>query len=301
VTWLITGATGLLGANALVEEATGADAIGTARRVPAGADAVLPVDLADPAQRAGLVDRAGASAVFHTAAISTIEAAERDPELADEVNVRASADLAAQAAAAGSSFVYISTDAVFDGERGGYREDDVPDPRSVYGRTKLAGERAVLDAHPGALVARVNFYGWSPSGRRSLAEFFHSALVAGEQVNGFEDQVVSTMYAGHLVQAITDLVAAGASGLVHVASGEPVSKLRFGRLVAEGFGIDPELVRPARSADHLEHPRGSRLALDTAKMESLLGRPAPTQREGVAQLVADWHGGRPAAVAAFRG
>jgi len=299
--WLVTGVSGLLGSNAALDLSGGHRVVGAARSVVEGTPVeVVATDLADPASRAGLIDRAGADAVFHAAAVSTIEAAQRDPGLAHEVNVVASGDLAAQAAEAGAAFVYISTDAVFDGTRGGYREDDVPDPQSVYGRTKLLGEKAVLEAHPGALVARVNFYGWSPSGRRSLAEFFYGALARDEQVNGFEDQVVSTLYAGSLIESLVALLDAGASGVVHVASPEPTTKFAFGRRLAEAFGYDPGLVRPARSTDHLELPRGSRLDLDTAKMESLLGHPADGQQAGIDRLVRDHAASRPAALRAFR-
>jgi dTDP-4-dehydrorhamnose reductase len=203
MSWLVTGVTGLLGANAATSLSdAGARVVGVARSIPAvsGLD-VLPVDLSSVSARAGLVDRAGCDVVLHTAAVSSIEACERDPAAARELNTVAAADLAAQAARAGAAFVHISTDAVFDGERGGYREDDPVSPQSVYGRTKADAERAVLDANPSALVARVNFYGWSPTGRRSLLEFFARALSAGSTVRGFTDVRVSTLYVADLVDA----------------------------------------------------------------------------------------------------
>jgi dTDP-4-dehydrorhamnose reductase len=299
--WLVTGVSGLLGSNAAVELGAGHRVVGSAR-IPSEAPPVevIGADLTDPVSRSGLVTRAGADAVLHAAAVSTIEDADRDPALAHEVNVVASADLARQASESGAAFVYISTDAVFDGARGGYTEDDVPAPQSVYGRTKLDGERAVLDSYPGAMVARVNFYGWSPSGRRSLAEFFYRALSRGEPVNGFDDQVVSTLYAGALVESLAALVDAGASGIVHVASPEPTTKYAFAQRLAESFGYDPDLVVRARSTDHLELPRGTRLDLDTAKMESLLGHPADGQQASIDRLVRDREAGRPAALRAFR-
>ncbi|HEX7835061.1 MAG TPA: sugar nucleotide-binding protein [Pseudolysinimonas sp.] len=299
--WLITGAAGLLGANAALELSASGGVTGVARTVPAHAPVpFLAADLSRAGDRAGLVERSGADVVLHAAAISTIEQSDRDPALAHEVNVVASADLAAQAREGGRGFVYISTDAVFDGTRGAYAEQDAASPQSVYGRTKLDGEQAVLDAHPGALVARINFYGWSPSGRRSLAEFFYRSLSAGEPVNGFDDQVVSTLYVGYLVEAIRDLVAAGASGVVHVASGEPTTKFAFGQRLASAFGFDPELVRAARSDEHLAHRRGSRLDLDTAKMEGLLGRPSIGQQQSIDRLVADRDAGRALDVESFR-
>ena len=299
--WLITGASGLLGGNAALDLSATGSVVGAARTAPADSPVpFLAVDLADAADRAGLVERSGASAVIHAAALSSIEAAENDPVLAHEVNVTASADLAAQAAALGARFVYISTDAVFDGTSGGYDEQSEPSPTTEYGRTKLAGERAVLEANPDALVARVNFYGWSPSGRRSLAEYFHSRLTAGQEAPGFTDVTVSTMYVGHLVASLAALVDVGATGLVHVVSSEATTKFDFGRRLARTLGLDEGLVTPGASSDHLAIQRGARLDLRTDRMNGLLGATAPGQQEGMDRLASDLLSGRVAAVARFQ-
>jgi dTDP-4-dehydrorhamnose reductase len=298
--WLITGATGLLGGNAAEQLSSNHDVTGVSRTVPTSVPVpFVGADISTAIGRDGLIDRTQPSVVLHSAAISSIEECAADPELAWEVNVAASADLAAQAARAQAAFVYISTDAVFDGSKGGYTERDEPTPNTDYGRTKLAGERAVLEANPDALVARVNFYGWSPTGRRSLAEFFHTRLARGERVNGFTDTVVSTLYVGDLVNSIEQLVAARASGIVNVVSSEPTSKFDYGRALAAGFGFDPELVQPALSTDFLSVKRGSRLDLDTSKIFGLLGQAPANQQQGIDHLVADYVAGRPAAVGAY--
>src|SRR5690606_37403985 len=103
--WLVTGGTGLLGANALIDLRQGVRAVGAARNVPEDADAVgefVRVDLSSPADRRGLVARTGVDHVLHTAAIATIEGCEADPDAAYELNVRASEDLAAQAYSEGA-------------------------------------------------------------------------------------------------------------------------------------------------------------------------------------------------------
>jgi len=299
-TWLITGASGLLGGNAALGLAEDHDVVGAARGVPAESPIpFLGVDLGDAASRRDLVARSAASVVLHSAALSSIEACERDPALAHELNVVASADLAAQAAAAGSRFVHISTDAVFDGSQGDYTEESEPSPTTEYGRSKLAGERAVLEANPDALVARVNFYGWSPSGTRSLAEFFRNRLAAGEEAPGFTDVTVSTLYVADLVDALASLVAVEATGVVNVVSGEPTSKYDFGRRLARTLGFDESLVTPATSSQHLAIQRGARLDLRTERMSALLGRAAPGQQQGMDRLAADWSAGRATAVARF--
>lgn len=300
-TWLVTGATGLLGSNAAVQLKLAHKVVGVARSVPTISPiAALSVDLSDERARKGLVERAEADVVLHSAAISSISACEEDPKLAYEVNVAASADIAGQARACGARFVYISSDAVFSGESGGYSESDEPSPTTEYGRSKLAGERAVLEVNPDALIARVNFYGWSPDGRRSLAEFFYHRLQDGQQVPGFNDVKVSTLYVGHLVELLEALVNLRAKGLFNVVSSEPTSKYEFGRRLARTFGFAEELVFSAQSSDHLAIKRGSRLNLSTDKVESLLGAAPAGQQEGMDRLLADRRSGRVQAVASFR-
>lgn len=300
-TWLVTGATGLLGSNAAVQLQNDYGVVGAARVAPVSSPLpFISVDLSDVRDRAGLVKKAEAKVVLHSAAISSINACEQDPALAHEVNVAASADLAKQAHDSGAKFIYISTDAVFDGERGGYSEADEPSPSSEYGRTKLAGEYAVLEANPEALVARVNFYGWSPTGQRSLAEFFYHRLERGERVPGFDDVVVSTLYVGYLVQLLEKLVNQGAHGVVNVVSSEPTSKYEFGRRLAKNFGFDDGAVYRAQSTDHLAIKRGSRINLSTDRITALLGSAPPDQQSGMDRLLADHRRGQINAVASFR-
>ncbi len=286
--WLVTGATGLLGANvALDVAAAGMPVLGIARSTPEAAPVGFrAANLMDRLARRDLIESTQASVVVHCAAMASHELCEAHPDSAEELNVHASADLAAQAFGAGAKFVYISTDAVFDGVRGGYSELDSTNPTSVYGRTKLAGERAVLAANPDALVLRVNFYGWSPSGKRSLAEFFWNAFESGRGVFGFSDVTVSTMYVGHLTQRIIGLVKEDARGVFHVTNDEAITKLDFARLVATVAGFDTELITPKLSTDVLQLARGANLSLDTSKVRAVLGD-FYSQFDGVTALVAD--------------
>lgn len=292
--WLVTGATGLLGGNALESLRRSGPVVGVARSVPLHCPLpFISADLSDAQARSGLVAKTGATAVLHAAALASIEACEADPGLAHRLNVLAAADLASQARDEGAAFIYVSTDAVFDGTRGGYSEVDPTSPVSEYGRSKLRGEEAVLAANPDSLVARVNFYGWSPSGTRSLAEFFVTRLRDGLATPGFTDVVVSTLHVGYLVESLVALVAAGARGIVHVASSESTSKYDFGRRLADLFGFPADLVRAARSADHLAHRRGSDLSLDTTLAASHLGVPLPDQQAGLERLLAEYRASVP--------
>ena len=298
--WLVTGATGLLGANCL--RLLDGGVFATARSLPPVLDVPalgVALDLTDPAARRGLVVRSGASTVLHTAAVATIEGCENDPDLAFELNVRAAADLASQAHDAGVGFIHVSTDAVFDGRDGGYTESSTPNPQTVYARTKLEAEHAVLDAHPGALVARVNFYGWSSTGRRGLAEFFYNRLCQGQVTPGFDDQRVSTLQVAHLVESLVAIESRWRGGLVHVVSSESVTKYEFGVGLASALGLRAELVERAHQADHLGTVRGSQLNLDTSLAASILGHPMPDQASGFERLRTEFDEGVPAAIRAY--
>lgn len=282
--WLITGASGFLGANAGLWLRDRAHRTGLARSPVAAAlfDDVLPVDLLDDAALIRAVETSRPDVILHCAALASHELCERDPGLAERMNADATRTLAQAAAAVGAIFVYISTDSVFDGARGGYAETDAPAPFSVYGTTKLLGEKATQDVDVASLIVRTNFFGWSPTGSRSILEFFTNALRAEHQVPGYTDFVVTSIYVRHLVAIVHELVVTGRRGLVHVASSDALSKFDFGRAVASQFGLSPELVVPTTApAPHDSPSRARDLSLATRLLAGWLGSPPATQLEGL--------------------
>jgi dTDP-4-dehydrorhamnose reductase len=212
------------------------------------------------------------------------EACEQDPSHASRINAEATGVLAKAAAAADARFVYISTDAVFNGERGNYSEEDTPSPASVYGQTKLLGEqRAAVEAD--ALIVRTNFFGWSPSGTRSILEFFVNELSKGNTVRGFTDFTTTSAYAQVLAESIAELVAKQKTGVFHLTSPEALTKYEFGVAVAEEFDLDPSLITPTRADIH--PPRNGNISLDVSKVMEVLNTPLLSQREGIARAHAD--------------
>ena len=182
--------------------------------------------------------------VVNCVALADVDACERDPVLADALNHRLPQRLAASAAASGARLVHVSSDAVFDGRSSPYREHDEPSPINEYGRSKLAGERAVAASDARALIARTNIVGWSPSGTRSLLEYFHGRLSRGERAPGFVDIYFRPLPVHWFWPACERLLADGAGGLVHITGPELLSKYDFGRRVAIAFDLDPDLVEP---------------------------------------------------------
>lgn len=289
-TWLVTGAAGFLGSNAGVFLRTRAKAVGQVRTAasPSLYAQLLPVDLRDREAAGVLVRELRPDIVLHAAAVSGHEQVDTDRAQAEAVNVHATSAIAQACDFVGARMIYISTDAVFSGATGGYREEDPPEPFSWYGETKLRGEQAVRDALADHLVVRTNFFGWSRSGRASVLEFFVNSLRAGTGVRGYPDFVVTSIYAQALLQTIWELNELAATGTVHVASSDARSKYEFGMLVAERFGLDSGLIaRLGPDPDAHTTSRARDLSLSTARAASLLGHPLQTQAEGVAQAAGD--------------
>ena len=285
-TWLVTGATGFLGANlGLSLEAHGHRiALTRSGTTPQHYDTAIAGDLVDVEAWIPRVADVRPDVIVHTAAIAAHHVCEQDPGLAQRINAEATGALAAAAEQVGSAFVYISTDAVFDGKRGHYCEEDAPSPTSVYGRTKLAGEHLAQHATD-ALVIRTNFFGWSPSGRRSILEFFVNELSSGHRVKGFTDFRTTSAYVQNLASTIRDLVDRDHGGVFHVTSREVLTKYEFGLAVAHEFHLDSTLITPTQADIH--PPRKGDISLDVSKVEEALCRPLPTQVEGIAQAHAD--------------
>jgi dTDP-4-dehydrorhamnose reductase len=288
--WLVTGAGGFFGANAGAFLNDRAHAVGAYRRLPSASSfhRAIGLDLTSESSIHEAVTATRPDVILHAAAMASHESCETDPALARLVNVDATAYLARASAEVGATFVYLSTDAVFDGTRGSYTERDTTNPFSVYGETKLLGEGAALAAHDDVVVARTNFFGWSPTGTRSILEFFVNALRSGQQVPGYTDFVVSSIYVQDLLTAIYDLVDSDRRGVIHLGAANALSKYEFGVQVASQFGLDAELISPvAAAAGGHATSRARDLSLDTSLLESLLGWTVPTQEVGLASAYDD--------------
>jgi dTDP-4-dehydrorhamnose reductase len=242
---------------------------------------VLNVDLLDENAIGELIEQVRPEWVIHCAALADLEACERDPELARRINSEVPGILAETCREGGARhkpvrFLHVSTDAVFDGVKGNYVETDAPNPLSVYAATKLAGERAVATADPDALVARVNLFGFSPGGNRSLGEFFLYNFIKGNPLKGFTDVYFCPLLVNDIAGIFFRMLELELSGLYHVFSSECVSKYDFGTRIAERFGLDAGLIAPISVNDFgLAVARSPNLTMVVHRLSTALGEPLP--------------------------
>ena len=296
---LVVGAGGLVGSN-VVREATarGWTVAGTYRSERPQFDAPLfRLDVRDADRARSLVDRTDPELVVNCAAMTDVDGCERDPERARAVNADAPATLAAACRERGVRFVHLSTDYVFDGEAGApYDESATPDPGQAYGRSKLAGERAVERRHDASLIVRLSFVygvhrGRSESTLTGFPAWVRDRLRGGESVPLYTDQRITPTRAAHAAGTVLDLVREAASGTYHVACRSCVTPYEFGDAVRERVGVPVELLGRASLDDAdrpAARPRETCLAVD--RVESRLGRFQPSLADDLDALN-PWLGG----------
>jgi dTDP-4-dehydrorhamnose reductase len=248
-----------------------------------------------------VLDQARPDWLIHCAAIADLEACEENPELARRLNADLPSALAKACLTRGIHMVQVSTDAVFDGTKSGvYTEEDAPHAVNVYSQTKLEAERAVLESNAEAIVVRVNFYGWSLGGRRSLAEFFFNNLTNNKSMSGYTDVIFCPMHVTHLAQTLLEMLSKGLRGLYHAVGPQPMSKYQFGVEIARKFGLnDSEISPKSILVSSLVARRAHNLYLSVDKLSTDLGQPLPSFSTGLDLFYQQFQEGYPQKLRSF--
>jgi dTDP-4-dehydrorhamnose reductase len=282
---MVTGASGLLGANLVLQfQQRGKDVIAIYHQHKIVAHGVksLRADLTEKRAVDDLLERLRPGWIIHCAALTDVDWCEEHPAEAHRVNVQMSRNLAVAAGQVSASLVYISTDSVFDGKRGHYSEADIPAPVNTYAGSKLEGEKAVQDELGRSLVIRTNIYGWNMQARQSLAEWVLARLGSGQRVPGFHDVVFTPILVNDLGEIILDMMKQALTGLYHVAGSQACSKYEFALRVADTFSLERQLIQSVSIKDsHLKAPRPGNTSLQTNKVSQALGRPMPDLKSGL--------------------
>lgn len=223
--------------------------------------------------------------IFHFAAMTSVDGCEREPQRAAETNVVGSFNVAAAARRAGALLVALSTDYVFDGEKGEpYDERDRPNPLSFYAWTKYAGERAAQAVGPELLIIRT---AWVFGAGNDFVSTAVRRLRSGEEVGAIVDQVGSPTHVAHLAERLLPLVASAARGVVHLAGPEATTwhdvlarAQRLGGLPGEVLEQKAdELGRPA--------PRPPNSALSSVVLPGTDLPPMPPLDEAIGRVLSD--------------
>ncbi len=231
------------------------------------------------------IERLRPDVIMHFAAMTAVDACEAEPGRAAETNVLGSFNVAAAAQRTGAAVVALSTDYVFDGEKGEpYDEEDRPAPMSTYARTKLAGEWAARAAGPELVVVRT---AWVFGTGKDFVSNAVRALGAGREVGGIVDRIGSPTHVAHLAERLLPVVESGVRGVVHLAGPEAttwhdvlVRAKRLGDLPGEVLEQkEDELDRAAR--------RPANSSLTSAVLRGTPVPPMPPLDDAIRRVLAD--------------
>jgi dTDP-4-dehydrorhamnose reductase len=206
----------------------------------------LSLDVTNPHQVSAIINAHQPKAILHLAAITDMDQCETEPVWADLVNHQGTMNMAIVAEEVGAKMVYISTNAVFDGSKAGsYLENDYPNPRNYYGRTKLAGEVAVQLNSSNFLIVRSSWiFGGGPEKDKKFVGKIVKKLL-DPKVNDIEainDRRGTPTYAKDLVAAVRELIPGDTKGIVHVANYGICTRYDMVLEIAKFFGINKRII-----------------------------------------------------------
>jgi dTDP-4-dehydrorhamnose reductase len=243
------------------------------------------MDITDKDQVSSVFQQVRPEVVVLPAAFTDVDACETDRKQAFAVNVRGTKKVAQVAEKHHARLVYLSTDYVFNGHTGNYKEDDLVDPLNYYGKTKLLGEEQVKAWCSEYLICRTSVvYGVN---KANFALWLVDNLQKEKNVRIVDDQWVSCTYNKDLAEQIRALVTQNATGVFHTAGGERISRYDFSCRLAEVFGFDVGLIEPVRLQDFnwvAQRPRDS--SLDVTKV-SKFKKPL-TVNESLTRFFNEW-------------
>ena len=262
--------------------------------VPAGASLVAPpeaeFDLGNAGHLAHWLEAVRPDVVFNAAAYTAVDQAENDADTALFVNAECVGRLAAAARHAGARLVHVSTDFVFDGRSGRpYTPDDTPNPLSVYGRTKLAGEVTALQAAPDTLIVRTAWV-YAEAGRNFVHTMLH-LMRERDAVSVVGDQIGTPTYVRNLASALWQLAGQKACGIYHFTDAGVASWYDFALAIqeealAQGLLDRRARILPIATADYpTPAVRPSYSVLDKAKTWAALGNTGQHWREALRQML----------------
>lgn len=285
---LITGGTGLLG-KALVETAKedceiAVTHLGNCDLKDTDRVKYRVLDVRDEKRNAGFCEEFRPDITIHMAGVGSPDYAEKHKEEAREINIGGTHTILRNCEKFRSAFIYISSNAVYDGDNAPYREDDEANPINYYGRIKLEGEKISRKSAVRCSVIRpILLYGWNhPGGRQNIVTYALSRLKRGEKVFAYNDVFANPIFAPRCADAIWKIIEEEKYETFNIAGKDTVSIYELIKSAAKAFDFDHGLVVPVQQGFFKELVRRPKdTSYNTAKMRDVLGIMPVSVEEGL--------------------
>ncbi|MCX8153881.1 MAG: dTDP-4-dehydrorhamnose reductase [Candidatus Bathyarchaeota archaeon] len=268
---LVTGASGLLG-HQIVAKALekGFDVYSAYKENIASLGKLVKIDLTYQSLVWKTLAIIKPQVIIHAAAYTDVDGCEINKELAFKANAEATKHLAVAAAKFGAHLIYVSTDYVFNGEKGLYTEDEETNPINYYGYTKLKGEYYVEQYAKSWCIARPSvIYGWSHTRKLNFATWIINNLKNNREINVLVDQYVSPTFNTNLAEMLLEIAEKRINGKLHTAGASRVSRYEFALKCADTFNLRTDLIKPAKIEEmswKAKRPRDSSLNVSNAEV-----------------------------------
>ena len=270
---LVLGGSGLVGSSFINTSKTDYDIIFSynTNKIKIPNTQSFQIDLFDNDKIKKIIENYNPDIVLHTIAHSSVDLCETDHNVADRLHVDATNQIANTCASVNSKLIFLSTDAVFEGQLNKkYSETDIPNPINYYGKTKLEAEKIVLNASPNNVVLRTSvIYGWHEKSR--FTNWILDYLKHGKSVDPFSDQFNTPTLIDDLVKVILKIIDKNISGLYHATGKTCLNRYQFAILLAKRFSYDVSLVHSVTKLEKKQNaPRPISTCLDSIKLENTL-------------------------------
>ena len=264
--------TGLLGSRIVEIASDEFEIVNTYNKIPVDLQSTVShqLDITNQKMTFGMIKEVNPDYIIHTAAITSVDYCETHGNEAYSVNVTGTRNVAKASDEIGAKLVYVSTDYVFDGAKGMYREEDMTNPINHYGKTKLEGEDVVESTCNDWIIARTSvLYGWNPA-KPNFVTWALDELMVGNRIRIVSDQSNSPTLADNLADMLIELIKRDEHGVFHTSGGERISRYDFSTKIAEIFDLNSELIEPITS-DQLNWTakRPADSSLDVSKISNI--------------------------------
>jgi len=270
---LITGASGLLGHKvAQLALKQKHEVYSIYKDHPINLGTPIKLDLNNLNEIARVIIKLKPHAIIHTAAYTNVDGCEINKDIAWKVNAEATKHIAIASTNMNAHLTYVSTDYVFDGEKGLYSEEDEPNPESYYGYTKLKGEELTKEHSQEWCITRTSvIYGWGQTQKLNFATWIINNLKQQKEVKILTDQYVSPTLNSNLAEMLLEIVSRRITGIFHTAGATRASRHEFALKLAQIFELNTNLIKPAKMNElpwKAKRPKDS--SLNVSKASALL-------------------------------
>jgi len=230
----------------------------------------LCVDIQSERSVEKILDKINPDILINCAAFTNVDEMERNPELGYGVNFRGVQNLVKSCSKRKISLIQISTDSVFDGEKGNYSEEDTPNPINEYAKSKFYAEKAIEPYLEKSTIIRTNLYGYNKE-EKFLFNWIIKNLKKGITINGFDDVFFNPLEKSNLSEMIIEIAKNDIYGILHLASDKILSKYQFAQSVAERLDFPTSLIkRSSIKENNLFAKRPLNTSLSNLKMKKIL-------------------------------